>query len=126
VRFGWPLVDVRDVADLHLRAMTAPEAAGQRYLAAASFAWMSDLAKELREQAPALADRVPRRSVPNLAVRLSALFDPVLRSRLYELGKYRPISGDKARTELHWQPRPIAETILATAGSLNESPAHAH
>lgn len=126
VRFGWPLVDVRDVADLHLRAMTAPEAAGQRYLAASSFTWMSDLAKVLHEQAPALADRAPRRSLPNVAVRLSALIDPVLRSRLYELGKYRPVSAEKARTELHWQPRPITETVLATANSLNKSPAHTH
>ncbi len=62
---------------------------------------------------------MPHRSLPNTVVRLSALADPVLRSRLYELGKHRPVTADKARRELGWRPRPIAETILATADSLD-------
>lgn len=117
-RFGWPLVDVRDVAELHLRAMTTPQAAGQRYIAAASFTWMSDVADVLREQVPTLADQVPHRSLPNIIVRLSALVDSALRSRLYELGKHRPVSANKARSELGWQTRPLADTIVDTANSL--------
>lgn len=117
-RFGWPLVDVRDVADLHLRAMTAAGAAGQRYIAAGPFTWMSDVADVLREHAPALAARVPRRRLPNAAVRLAGLFDPALRGRLYELGKHRPVSAEKARRELHWTPRTNEEAIIATAESL--------
>ncbi len=117
-RFGWPLVDVRDVADLHFKAMTSPEAAGQRYIAANGFVWMGDVAEMLREHVPHLADRVPRRALPSLVVRLSALFDPALRGRRYELDKHRPVSAAKARRDLGWSPRPNAETIAATAESL--------
>ena len=61
-RFGWPLVDVRDVSDLHLRALRTPKAAGQRYIAAGPFYWMEDVARVLRERVPELAKRVPSRS----------------------------------------------------------------
>jgi len=117
-RFGWPLVDVRDIADLHYRAMLAPEAAGQRYIGAGPFYWMTDIAKVLRERLPAMAKRVPKRSLPNVLVRLSAVFDPIVRDRLFELGKFRPVSSDKARTGLGWSPRTNDDTIVATAESL--------
>ena len=70
-RFGWPLVNVRDIADLHLRAMTAPDAAGQRYIGAGPSAWMGDIARVLRERTPSLATQVPRRRLPDVLVRLS-------------------------------------------------------
>ncbi len=47
-RLGFNIVDVRDVADLHIRAMTAPEAAGQRFIAAGAWSWMTDLAALLK------------------------------------------------------------------------------
>lgn len=117
-RFGWAMVDVRDVADLHVRAMVVPGAAGQRYICAGPFTWFSGIADVLREQMPSVAARVPRRSLPDALVRFSALFDPALRERVYELGKFRPVSADKARRELGWTPRPNAEAIVATAQSL--------
>lgn len=117
-RFGWPLVDVRDVAALHLLAMTHPGAAGQRYLAAGDFAWMSDIAGVLRERVPLLASRVPRRNLPNLLVRASGLVDRAVRSRLYELGKHRAVTAAKARRELGWAPRSNQDAIVATAQSL--------
>lgn len=117
-RFGWPLVDVRDIADLHYRAMLAPEARGQRYIGAGPFYWMADIAKVLRERLPTGAKRVPKRALPNMLIRLSAMFDPVVRDRLFELGKFRPVSSDKARTGLGWSPRPNDEAIVATAESL--------
>ena len=120
-RFGWALVDVRDVADLHLKAMTSPKAAGQRYIAASDFAWMSDIAEVLRKRVPSLAKRVPQRPLPNLVVRLSALFDPVLRARVYELNKLRPVTAAKARRDLGWSPRSNADAIKATAESLAET-----
>jgi nucleoside-diphosphate-sugar epimerase len=117
-RFGWPLVDVRDIADLHYRAMLAPEAAGQRYIGAGRFFWMADIAAALRAGRPGLARRLPRFVLPNWLVRLSSRFDPVVRERLFELDKHRPVSADKARRDLGWIPRPGAETIVATADSL--------
>jgi nucleoside-diphosphate-sugar epimerase len=117
-RFGWPIVDVRDLADLHVRAMTAAAAPGQRYLAAGPFLWMTDIARALREGAPWTAKRIPRLALPDWIVRIAATFDPIVRGRLFELGKKRPISADKARAELGWTMRPTAETLLATAESL--------
>jgi len=117
-RFGWPLVDVRDVAALHLLAMTGPGAAGQRYLAAGDFAWMSDIAGVLRERVPLLATRVPRRRLSSPLVRASALVDRAVRSRLYELGKHRAVTAEKARRELGWTPRSNQDAIVATAQSL--------
>lgn len=119
-RFGWPLVDVRDIADLHVRAMVSPVAAGQRYIGAGAFFWMSDIAKVLRERVPEVAKRVPRRTLPNWLVRLSAYFDPVIRGRLFELDKARPVSAEKAKRDLGWAPRTNEEAIVDTARSLIE------
>ena len=117
-RFGWPLVDVRDIADLHVRALQSPNAAGQRYIGAGAFYWMKDIARVLRERVPAISAKVPKKELPNWLVRLSSLADPVLRERLYELDKHRPVSADKAGRELGWRPRSIDETIKETAQSL--------
>ena len=116
-KFGWPLVDVRDIADLHCRAMLEPKAAGQRYIGAGPFYWMADVARVLRERVP-LAKRVPRRTLPNWVVRLSAIVDPVVRDRLFELAKPRPVSSDKAKRELGWTLRSNDDAIIATAESL--------
>jgi nucleoside-diphosphate-sugar epimerase len=117
-RLGFSFVDVRDVADLHLRAMTAPEAAGERFLGAGSFLWMSDVAQILRDRLGTSAAKVPTRKVPNFAVRAMARFDPSLRPVVGDLGKRRLLSSEKAETLLGWSPRPIEETLVDTAESL--------
>ncbi len=118
-RFGWPLVDVRDIADLHVRAMVRPEAAGQRFIGAGPFYWMADIAHVLKARLPEkVAKRVPSRSLPNWLVRASSLFDPTVRGRLFELGKERPVSPEKARRILGWSPRSNDDAIVATAESL--------
>lgn len=117
-RFGWPLVDVRDIADLHLRAMRSPAAAGQRYIGAGPFWWMEDIAGTLRDRVPAIAGKVPRRRLPSWLVRLSSILDPVVRGRLFELDKERPVSADKARGELGWRQRSNAVAVVDTATSL--------
>lgn len=117
-RFGWPLVDVRDVADLHLRAMTAAGIAGERFLCAGPFYWMSDVAAVLRDRLPEHAKKVPTMILPNWLLRVAAWFDPVVRGRLFELGKHRPVASDKARDRLGWTPRPNPDSIVDTARSL--------
>jgi nucleoside-diphosphate-sugar epimerase len=57
-RLGFSVVDVRDLADLHIRAMTAPNAAGQRFLATGDFMWMKDIAGTLRARLGERAARV--------------------------------------------------------------------
>lgn len=113
------VVDVRDVADLHLRAMTHPAAAGQRFLATAGdFLSVVQIARILKSQGGAMAAKVPTRPLPNWQVRLVALVDPAARTLLPELGKRKNGSGDKAQALLGWSPRTPAEAILATAESL--------
>ena len=116
--FGWPLVDVRDIADLHIRALRAPNAAGQRFIGAGPFYWMEDIARVLRERVPEVAGKVPKRRLPSWLVRLSSVFDPVVRDRLYELDKERSVSAEKAKRELGWAPRSNDDTITGTARSL--------
>jgi dihydroflavonol-4-reductase len=120
-RFGFSLVDVRDIAQLHALAMVTASAAGQRFIGSGDFYWMKDIAKILKRELGDKARKVPSIVIPDFLVRLFAIFDPVVRGNLFELGKYRPVSSDKARHLLRWTTRPGAETILDTARSLEAS-----
>lgn len=117
-RIGFNFVDVRDVADLHLRAMTSPKAAGQRFLGTTTFAWLAGLAHILRERLGSDARKVPTRHAPDVLVRFLALFDPSLRGVVEDLGERTNYSNAKARTELSWQPRPFDDTVVDCARSL--------
>jgi len=112
-------VDVRDVADLHLRGMTNPTASGERFLAVAGdFLTMLDIAKILKARLGASAKRVPSRELPNWMVRLAALRDPTIKLILPELGKRKNATNGKARRLLGWSPRSNEESLVATAESL--------
>jgi nucleoside-diphosphate-sugar epimerase len=117
-RLGWNFVDVRDIADLHIRAMTAPNAAGQRFIGTAAFAWLSDIARILRERLGADAAKVPKREAPDFVVRIMALFDPSIRSVAADLGDRTEFSHAKATAELGWNPRPLADSVVDCARSL--------
>jgi len=112
-------VDVRDVADLHLRAMTHPDAAGERFLAVAgdpiSF---PDLAKLLRANLGRDARRVPRGVLPDWVVRLGALVNTELRAVAPQLHRAQGASSEKAERMLDWHPRPLDRAVLASAESL--------
>lgn len=112
-------VDVRDVADLHLRAMTDPAAAGERFLAVAGPSIsMRDAAMALKDELGAAAAKVPTRQLPDFVVRIAALFDPQVRPAISSLGRKRQASGDKARRILGWTPRSNAEAVVASGESL--------
>jgi nucleoside-diphosphate-sugar epimerase len=117
-RIGFSFVDVRDVADLEIKAMTAPEAGGERFVAVTSFQWMADIAKVLRSRMGEAAAKVPSRSIPDFVVRAMAIFDPSVRSITGQLGRKTELSSERARTGLGWSPRPIDETIVECAQSL--------
>jgi dihydroflavonol-4-reductase len=118
-RIGFGLVDVRDVADLHVRAMTDPKAKGERFLAVAGEPmWMIDIARVLRERLGAAAKATPARQMPDWLVRLLAIFVPVLRHATPQLGILRRVSNEKARQVLGWSPRANDEIIVATGESL--------
>jgi dihydroflavonol-4-reductase len=117
-RIGFSIVDVRDVADLQIRAMSNPGGGGQRFIAVSRFAWMSEVAEILRERLGPAADKVPTRNVPNLVVRAMGLFDPSVRSIVGQLGRDLTYSSEKARTQLGWSPRPVEETVADCGRSL--------
>jgi dihydroflavonol-4-reductase len=119
-RLGFVLVDVRDVADLHIRAMTAPAAGGERFLAVDRFLWMKDVARILRERLGAGAAKVPTRVAPDLLIRAMGLFDPSIRTIVNDLGESPSYTAEKAKTTLGWEPRPIGDSIADTAQSLLE------
>jgi nucleoside-diphosphate-sugar epimerase len=112
-------VDVRDVADLHIRAMTHAAAKGERFLAiAGDFLSMVEIAKLLKRRLGAAAKRVPTHELPNWLVRLAALRDPAVKQILPELGKVKNATSEKAQRMLGWAPRSNEESIVATAESL--------
>ena len=117
-RIGFSFVDVRDVADLQIRALTAPEAGGERFVAVGRFAWTSEVAEILRDGLGEGAENVPTRQVPNLMVRAMAIFDPGVRSIVGQLGRKSNYSNEKARTRLGWSPRPLEETVVETGRSM--------
>ena len=112
-------VDVRDVADLHLRAMTSPAANVQRFLAISGHSlWFADLARMLRKRLGKRARRVSTRELPNWIVRLAALRDPNMRMMAAQVGKVMDASGAKAERLLGWHPRPFEDSLVDTAESL--------
>lgn len=112
-------VDVRDVADLHLRAMTHPDAAGQRFAAAAGDPIsLPAIAALLRQHMGDAASRVPTRVLPDWLVRALAPFNPSLSEVARMLGQPKRVSSEKARRMLGWSPRSKEEAILAAAESL--------
>jgi nucleoside-diphosphate-sugar epimerase len=118
-RLYFGVVDVRDVADLHIRAMTNPAAKGERFLAVAGdFLSILDIAKVLKRRMGASAERVPTRQLPDWLVRIAAWRDPAVRQFLPELGKIKNGVNDKAKRLLGWEPRSNEEAIVATAESL--------
>ena len=118
-RLSFGAVDVRDVADLHLRAMTDPQARGQRFLACAGdFMRLVEMARVLKERMGPAARRVPAREIPDWLVRAFALVDPTARQIVPELGKIKNATSAKAMQMLGWVPRPREDALVATAESL--------
>ena len=118
---GFSLVDVRDVADLHVRALTAPaeKVRDGRFIASAGpFYKFADVAWVLRERLGDKARKVPTRRMPDFLVRLFAMVSPDLRQLIGELGRVRSTSGRHARDTLGWSPRDADQTIEDTARSL--------
>lgn len=119
LRINFGVVDVRDVADLHLRAMTDPLASGQRFIAVSgALMSMLDIAKVLRANLGDAAKKVPTRELPSWLVRLAARFSSTLRPMVPLLDNTRTPTSAKAERMLRWKPRPREEAVVASAESL--------
>jgi nucleoside-diphosphate-sugar epimerase len=119
-KLGWAMVDVRDIANAQLLAMTKPEAAGNRYICAGEHIWMRDIAKILDGEFRPRGYRVPTGHLPYAALWLAARFDKTLRSTLRFVGRHETVSADKARTELGWSQRDYRETLVDMGNSAIE------
>jgi dihydroflavonol-4-reductase len=116
--FGFGVVDVRDVADLHVRALKAPQMAGERFIASGRFVKIREVADILRAQLGAEAHKVTSRNVPDWLVRVAATFNPLARAVVGELGSVRNQDASRAKAVLGWATRPIEQSIVDTARCL--------
>ena len=120
-RLHFQLVDVRDVAGMHLAAMEHEDAAGERFIAINGHCSMLDMAEMLAEAFPAYTKKLPRREMPDFLVRLIGLFDAPARSIRPQLGKQHKASNDKAQSVLgyqfQWTPE---QAVTGMAGRLIE------
>jgi nucleoside-diphosphate-sugar epimerase len=117
-KLGFNVVDVRDTADLHIRALTQEAAGGERFVATAGFMWIKEIAETLKRGLGPDGARVPTREVPSPIVRLLAMFDREVASITPDLGRRKAHSGQKAKDLLGWAPRPMDVTLLDCARSL--------
>ncbi len=118
-RVSFGVVDVRDVVDLHLRAMTDPAAKGERFIATVGDTmWIREMAETLKSRMGDAARRVPTKELPDFMVKLAGLADPEVKQIVPELGKYKNATNEKARRMLGWAPRSREDAVVATAESL--------
>jgi nucleoside-diphosphate-sugar epimerase len=116
-RISFGVVDVRDVVDIHLRAMTHPRAAGERFLAVSGAPLsMLQVANAIRSLPG--AEKVPNKQIPDWLLRITALFNPKAKQVVPDLGRIRAASNQKAKTVLNWSPRSAQEAVIASAESL--------
>lgn len=118
-RMHFNAVDVRDVAAAHIKAMTTPEAAGQRFICVGDSFWMEDVAKVLKEN---YVEKYPIKTTvfPSWAVRLVAFFSKEARATVDSLDKETYVDNTKIKTTLGWQPRDMKEMALSMAESMIE------
>lgn len=120
--FGFSIVDVRDVADMQIRAMEVSEANNKRLICNADngFISMREITSILKSNYPEFNKRLPKFSLPNFLVRLYGLIDPEVKVALLELSIKREFDNSLAKALLDWKPRSNEEAIKATADSLIE------
>lgn len=112
-RIGWPVVDVRDVAEMHLRATERLSTADKRYIAASGSMWMDEMARVLKVAHP--ARRITTRVAPTIVMRLLGVFDPAVRSIVPRLGQLERVTADRARADMGMTFVPAADALRATA-----------
>lgn len=118
-RMSSGIVDVRDVADLHLRAMTNPAAQSERFQAVTgAFLTAPEIAQVLKARMGDAGSRIPSRALPDWMVRLVALVDSSIAQIVPELGEVKNATNEKARRVLGWEPRSREDALVATAESL--------
>lgn len=117
-KVGMCITDVRDLADMHVAAMEAPAAAGERFIITGDFIWMRDIGALLQENLGADGAAAPTRQIPDMLVRLTALSNPQLKALVPMLGKMNRYNSAKAQRLLGYRPRAAKDVLLDCARSL--------
>ncbi len=117
-RIGFSCVDVRDVASAHLAAMTTPQAAGQRFICAIEFCWMSEVAKILDQHFRDDGYKIPTGELPDWLPKLMQHFNPALKQIVPGLGRRRDLDNARIKAVLGWEPRSLKEMSIAMADSM--------
>lgn len=118
---GFEIVDVRDLVDLHIRAMVEPKATGQRYIASNGYMRMIDMAKFLKHELGEAGIKITTESIPDDVLKSAAKSNPSLASLVPMLGRKFRYTSKKAKSELGWSPRPAEVTVLDSANKLIDS-----
>lgn len=110
------VVDVRDVAAIHILAMLTPEAGGQRFIASANgIITMAEIAALIKKERPALAAKVPQKQIPNFLIKLASHFNTTAQEGALFLQMNRHVKNDKAKKQLGWQPLADSKTAVLEA-----------
>ncbi len=118
-RIAYPIVDVRDCASLHIKAMTTADAGGRRLMSASNTLWMSEIAAVLREAYPKA--KLPTRDLPDLLVKLGSIFDTSIKSIVPDVGTFHEADAAYVTGLTGVIPRPAKDAVLAAAASLVEN-----
>ncbi|HUO11308.1 MAG TPA: NAD-dependent epimerase/dehydratase family protein, partial [Caulobacteraceae bacterium] len=117
-RLGFNITDVRDLAEMHLAAMTSAAAAGERFIILGEALWYGEVAQTLRKRLGPAAAKVPTANMPDVVARGLAVASPQMKALLPLLGRTQKFSADKARRVLGYAPRPARDTVADTGASL--------
>mgnify|MGYP006211013335 FL=1 len=113
---SFPFIDVRDVAILHLKAMTTPDADGKRFIAAHSEpTWMYEVAEVL---SAAGYEKIKLKKAPSFMLKLIGLFDNKTKSLVPMLDKYVPCDNSQTVKILNWEPMPWEQAFIEHAKSI--------
>ncbi len=119
-QLGFPTVDVRDVVDLHFKALESETAIGQRYAAVSESIWFKEIAQFVLDAQPSYNKKVKAKELPNWFMKIFALFEKSTKMIIPELGFKAIVSNEKAKKQLGFAPRSAKEAVMATANALVE------
>ncbi|MFA5950073.1 MAG: aldehyde reductase [Hyphomicrobium sp.] len=117
--FGFPVVDVRDIAAIHVACLSRPETAGKRYLGGDEFLWFPEMASILKAAFP--ERHIVTRRAPNAIVRFLALFDNEIRSVVQVLDDRVDVTAERARRDMGLTFRPASEAVISAGRFLIEN-----
>lgn len=118
-RLAYPIVDVRDCASLHIKAMTADAVGARRLMSASNTLWISEVSKILQAAYPKA--KLPNREMPNWGVKVAAVFDTTIKSVKPDIGIFHEADAAYVTSLTGVIPRPAKDAILAAAESLIEN-----